>query len=116
MKNYQQSDDLITIACSDPATPASGDPVRIGAFCGVAVGDERTDGTTVVRVRGVVRIPVRGHDGGANSPVAVGDKLFYLDANTPKVSKNIAGTFFGYALGTVPAGQTANIDVLLAHY
>lgn len=115
MTNYQQSDDLITIACSHPATPASGDPVRIGGFCGVAVANEQSDGRTVVRVRGVVSVSVKGVDGVGNSAVAVGDKLYYVDADSPKLSKKNTGTFFGYALGTVTAGATAAIDVLLAN-
>lgn len=115
MKNYQQTDDLITIACTDPAVPASGDPVRVGGFCGVAVGNEMNDGKTVVRVRGVVSVAVKGVDGSGNSAVAVGDKLYYVDADTPKLSKKTTGTFFGYALGAVSAGQTGTIDVLLAN-
>lgn len=115
MKNYRQSDEVIVVACTDPAVPASGDPVRIGSFCGVAVANEMSDGKTVVRVRGVVNVSVKGVDGAGNSAVAVGDKLYYVDADTPKLSKKATGTFFGYALGTVGAGQTGTIDVLLAN-
>lgn len=115
MKNYQQSDDLLTIAVSDPTTPASGDPVRVGGFCGVAVANKQSDGKTVVRVRGVVNVSVKGVDGSGNSAVAIGDKLYYVDADTPKISKKATGAFFGYALGTVTSGGTAAIDVLLAN-
>lgn len=115
MKNYQQSDELLTVLVSDPSAPVSGDPVRIGSFCGVAVADKRADNTTVVRIRGVVRVAVRGVDGSGNSAVAVGDKLYYVDADTPKLSKKSTGVFFGYALATVSAGQTSTIDVLLAN-
>jgi predicted RecA/RadA family phage recombinase len=115
MKNYQQTDDLLTIAVSNPTAPVSGDPVRIGSFCGVAVADVRADGKTVVRVRGVVNVTVKAVDGSGNSAVAAGDKLYYVDADTPKLSKKSSGTFFGYALGAVSAGQTGSIDVLLAN-
>lgn len=113
MKNYQQHDELITIAVTDPTVPASGDPVRIGSFCGVAVANEQSDGKTVVRLRGVVNVSVKGIDGSGNSAVAVGDKIYYVDADTPKLSKKATGTFFGYALGSITAGSTAAIDVLL---
>ncbi len=115
MKNYRQSDETITVAVSNPAAPVSGDPVRVGALCGVAVADKMSDGNTVVRIRGVVNVSVRGVDGSGNSAVAVGDRLYYVDADTPKLSKKSSGTFFGYALGTVAGGATAAIDVLLAN-
>lgn len=115
MKNYQQSDELLTVVVSNPSSPVSGGPVRIGAFCGVAVADKRADGKTVVRIRGVVNVSVKGVDGAGNSAVAVGDKLYYVDADTPNLSKKATGTFFGYALGAVASGSTADIDVLLAN-
>ena len=115
MKNFQQGDEVLTIAVSDPPTPASGDPVRIGGFCGVAVANKQADGKTVVRIRGVFSVSVKAVDGSGNSAVAVGDKLYYVDADTPKLSKKATGTFFGYALGSVASGATAAIDVLLAN-
>lgn len=114
MKNYRQSDDVITIAVSDPSAPASGDPVRIGSFCGVAVADKRTDGNTVVRISGVVNVSVKAIDGSGNSAVSIGDKIYYVDADTPKLSKKASGALFGYALATITSGSTASIDVLLA--
>jgi len=115
MKNFVQEPETLTIAVSDPATPASGDPVRIGAFCGVAVAAKQSDGNTVVRTDGVVSVSVKGVDGGGNSAVAVGDKIYYVDADTPKLSKKNTGAFFGYALGTVSSGGTGTINVLLAN-
>jgi len=114
MKNYVQDEDIITIAVSHPSAPTSGSPVRIGAFCGVAIADKQSDGTTVVQVTGVVNVSVKGVDGAGNSAVAVGDKIYYVDADTPVLSKKSTGTFFGYALGTVSSGATAAINVLLA--
>ena len=118
MENYRQPGRIINVACSDPATPAAGNPVRIGAFCGVAVTDEsaggNTTGETSVVTKGVATVSVKGVNGGGNSAVAVGDKIYYVDADTPKLSKKTAGTFFGYALSTVGSGSTASIDVLMA--
>lgn len=115
MKNYQQADHILTIAVTHPANPTSGSPVRVGNFCGVAIADKAADGRTTIRTRGVVQVSVRGVDGAGNSAVAVGDKLYYVDADTPPISKKNSGTFFGYALQTVSAGGTAAIDVLLAN-
>jgi predicted RecA/RadA family phage recombinase len=115
MKNLVQNAETLIIAVSHPTNPTSGSPVRVGKFCGVAVADKRADGTTVVRISGVVNVTVKAVDGSGNSAVAVGDKLYYVDADTPPVSKKDTGVFFGYALGTVTSGGTANIDVLLAN-
>lgn len=116
MKNFVQDDDVITIPVSHPASPTSGSPVRIGGFCGVALRDKQASETdTTVRIRGVVNVSVRGVDQAGNSAVALGDKLYYVDADTPPVSKKNTGTFFGYALGTVSSGGTAAINVLLAN-
>ncbi len=115
MRNYQQADDILTIAVSHPANPTSGSPVRVGSFCGVAIADKASDGRTTIRTRGVVNVSVKGVDQAGNSAVAVGDKLYYVDADTPPISKKNSGTSFGYALGTVTAGGTASIDVLLAN-
>ncbi len=115
MKNYVQVDDIITVAVSHPASPASGDPVRIGEFCGVAVRDKGSASETTVRIRGVVSVSVKGVDGSGNSAVAVGDKIYYVDADTPPLSKKATGKFFGYALGTVSSGGTGTINVLLSN-
>ena len=115
MKNFVQEPITLTIAVTDPSSPASGAPVRIGSFCGVAVGDVGSDGKTVVRISGVVNVTVKAVDGAGNSAVAVGDKIYYVDADTPKLSKKSTGAFFGYALGTVSTGGTSTINVLLAN-
>lgn len=118
MKNLVHKDGIqLSVVCTDPTTPASGDPVRVGAMCGVAITAERTDGTTTVLFPhgAVVSLSVKGVDGVGNSAVAVGDKLFYVDADTPKVSKKTAGTFIGYALEAITSGSTATIKVKLAN-
>ena len=55
-----------------------------------------------------------GH-GGGNSAVAVGDILYYVNADTPKISKKNTGVRYGYALQTVGSGSTATIRVLLGY-
>lgn len=105
------------LAVSDPTTPASGDPVRLGNLTGVALTDESAGGnasgeTTVYFGPCVVRMSVKGVDGSGNSAVAVGDSIFYVDADTPKLSKKASGYFFGFALATVSSGATATIEVL----
>lgn len=112
---YKSADGL-AVVCTNPATPVSGDPVRFGAKCGVALTDEKADGETVVDfVQGhVYALSVRGVDGSGNSAVALGDALYYVDGDTPKLGKKTTGTLFGYAMGTVNSGATATINVMLA--
>jgi predicted RecA/RadA family phage recombinase len=104
----------IHVVCSHPATPSSGDPVRFGEATGVAVTDERADGTTSVDFTAgrVWDLSVKGVDGSGNSAVAVGDKIYYVDADTPVLSKKATGRLFGYALETVASAGTDTIRVM----
>lgn len=107
----------LTIAAivSHPSSPASGDPVRYGQVCGVALtAKNTTDNVTVFDIGpSIYRISVKAVDGGGNSAVAEGDKLYYVDNDTPPVSKKTTGVFFGIAHGSITAGQTATIPVIL---
>lgn len=108
--------DGLRVACSDPVTPASGDPVRYGEMTGVALDAEDAAGLTEVDFtpgRGW-DLSVKGVDGVGNSAVAVGDKIFYVDADTPKLSKKSSGRFFGFANGAITSGATATIEVIKA--
>jgi predicted RecA/RadA family phage recombinase len=105
----------LSVVVSDPANPTSGSPVRVGSFCAVALTDERSDGTTSVQTDGVFTLSVKGVDAGGNAAVAVGDVLYYVDADTPKLSKKNTGTRFGYALEAVQSGATASIKVKLGY-
>src|SRR5690349_11698080 len=121
MQNYKSGGCYIPVACSHPATPASGDPVRIGSFCGVAATDEsaggNASGETTVATEGVFKVSVAAIDSSgsagadANVAVAVGDIIYYGDSNDPVLSKRAGGTFFGYALGAVSSGSTGSIPV-----
>lgn len=114
--NLVFDDGPLSVVCSDPATPQSGDPVRYGPFTGVALTDEGEGGniateTTVDFREFVWDLPVKAVDGSGNSAVAVGDALYYVDADTPKLSKKNTGYLFGFAMEAILAGQTATIRV-----
>jgi hypothetical protein len=107
----------LSLPCSDPTTPAENAPVRFGALTGVALTAEGEGGnsaanTTVELGQHVWDLSVKGVDGSGNSAVAVGDTIFYVDADTPKLSKKTSGYFFGYAMEAVGSGETATIQVL----
>ncbi len=104
----------LPVVCSDPTTPASGDPVRFGELTGVALNAEEADGKTVVDFEPgkVWDLSVKGVDGSGNSAVAVGDKLYYVDADTPKISKKATGRLFGFALEAITSGSTDTINVM----
>ncbi len=98
--------------CTHPTTPASGDPVRTGQRPGVAlINEDTSDGVTTVAEDGVFLLSVKGVDGGGNSAVADGDILYYVDADSPPISKKTSGVRFGYARGAVTSGATATIAV-----
>jgi hypothetical protein len=84
---------------------------------GIALTDEGEGGnaatfTTVEFGACVAEVSVKGIDDSGNSAVAAGDSIFYVDADTPKLSKKAAGYFFGFAIGTVSSAATATIEVL----
>jgi predicted RecA/RadA family phage recombinase len=114
MKNYVSEASKITIAVTHPATPAAGDPVRIGTFCGAAESAEDSGGTTVVVLTGVVKVRVKAVNDGGNSAVAVGDAIYYDDDDTPPLSKKATGNvIFGRALEAISSGGEETIKVLL---
>ena len=119
-KNIVRDDaETFSAVCSDPAVPVSGDPVIVGMIPGVALTNERTDGTTTIQRDGTATLSVKGvTTAAAASAVAAGDILYYVAANTPKVSKAVgdAGAVrYGYALAAVGSGLTATIEVLLGY-
>lgn len=106
----------LSLTVTHPTSPSSNDPTRTGNLIGVALTDERSDGTTTVDNGGVYDLSVKGIDDDGNSAVAVCDKLFYVDADiddgTGFLSKKVSGYFAGLALETVSSGSTATIEVL----
>lgn len=105
-----------SVVCSDPTTPTSGAPIRFGAQTGVALTDEG-EGSNIATETSVDFGPtcwdlsVKGVNDSGNSAVAVGDAIFYVDADTPKLSKKSSGYFFGFAKEAVGSGSTTTINV-----
>lgn len=108
-------DSKFSAVCTDPATPKSGDPVLIGQIPAVATTDERADGTTSVDTEGRWTLSVKGVDGSGNAAVAEGDILYYVAADTPKLSKKATGVRYGYARKAISSGATATIPVKLGY-
>lgn len=103
----------ISVVCSDPTTPASGGPVRWGSITGIAIIDETADGKCTIDISSAsYNLSVKGVNDSGNSAVADGDSIFYVDADTPKLSKKSSGYFFGIARAAVGSGLTATIEVL----
>lgn len=109
----------LAVACSDPATPVSGDPVIYGQVPGVCLVSEGTDGLATVQFEGVANLSVKGvTTAAAGSAVAEGDILYYVPGNTPKISKasgDAGAVRFGYAMGSVASGATATIPVKIGY-
>lgn len=101
--------------CSDPTTPASGDPVIDGQIPGVALIAEDTDGLTTIALDGDFNLSVKGIDGSGSSAVADGDILYYTSGDTPKISKKATGVRFGYARAAVTGNATATIRVQVGY-
>lgn len=105
----------LSLVATDPASPVSGDPVLVGQLPGVALTSKRSDNTTSIQTDGVWNLSVKGIDGGGNSAVAVGDLLYYVTGDTPKLSKKTSGVRYGYAMATVGSGSTATIAVKVGY-
>lgn len=91
----------------------SGDPVAVGQIPGVALTDRDSSGNATVDMGGAYKLSVKGINGSGNSAVAVGDKIYFVSGDTPKLSKKDTGVLFGYALTAVDSGATATIAVKL---
>lgn len=105
----------LSLAATDPATPASGDPVLIGQIPAVALTDERSDGTTTIDTAGAYNLSVKAVDTGGSAAVNPGDIIYYVSGDTPKLSRKNTGVRYGYALGAITSGSTATISVKLGY-
>ncbi len=104
----------LSVACTDPAAPSAGDPVRYGLLTGVALTDESgglnaTGETTVDFGPGVWDIPVTDEVGGG---IAASDAIFYDDALDGLTNDPSGNYFFGFANEAVGIGLTATIQVI----
>ncbi len=111
---FRYAEILEGIACSSPALPAAGGPVRYGNLTGVALGAEGEGGNPALQC--TVDFGLRVWDlsvidtvGGG---IATGDVLFLQDGAPATIDNLSTGYFFGFALETVGAGLTATIRVL----
>jgi hypothetical protein len=93
---------------------AAGDPCLIGQIPGVAMQAKDTSNGAVVDMGGAYNLSVKAINDAGNSAVAVGDAIFYVTGDTPKLSKKASGMLFGWALAIVTTGATATIAVKLA--
>jgi predicted RecA/RadA family phage recombinase len=93
----------------------SGDPVMVSDLPGVAETSRDSDGNANVKHPGslVYKLSVKAIDGSGDSAIAVGDKIYFVSGDTPKLSKKTTGVAYGYALEAVTAGSTATIEVLI---
>lgn len=118
--------DQLSVICTQPATPASGDPVLFGDLPGVALTDVGKGGNaatkTSVQFEGVGEFSVKGINGSGNSAVAPGDVIYYVAGDTPVLSKKATGVRFGVAMGKpdqtgnlIASGSTATIRVRIGY-
>lgn len=110
----------LSLPCTAPTTPASGDPVLIGQIPAIALTDEGAGGNaathTSVQTDGVWNLLAEGVTGGGNSAIAVGDILYYDAAATIKINKDVTnGVRYGYALDTVSSAASGTIRVKLGY-
>lgn len=108
------------LAATQPATPASGDPVLVGQIPGVAITDEGAGGnaatTTTIDTGGVYDLNVEAVNNAGNVAVAVGDILYYDSAATIKINKDVTnGVRFGYALEAITSGSSDVIRVKVGY-
>jgi hypothetical protein len=126
-----ESTETLCIECASGV--ALGDFAKLGTYIvGMALRDRDSNNYTTIKIPRtyVARKAVQGlslvGSAGSASAVSAGDKL-YWDATNEVVSKDTAGVFIGYALGTknsttggypsgtaVAAGATTTIDILAA--
>ena len=94
-----------TLPLPVPAGTKSGDPVVIGTIAGVALEDRDAVGNAPVRVKGVFKLSVTGHDGTSNKAITVGDTVYYTapSGQTPAIinSNATTGKEFGVALEAI---------------
>ena len=111
VKNYVQEGRRLFLTVG--ASVVSGDPVAVGQITGVAIEDVNSTNQASVETVGVFNLSVKAINAGGSSAVAVGDAIYFVSGDTPKLNKKDTGVLFGYALGAVSGGQTGTIPVKL---
>lgn len=115
MATNEVFEDADTLYETVPSGRLSGDPVVVGQIPGVCLIDRDASGKATITRRGAYLLSVKAIDGGGNSAVAVGDIIYHVEADTPKLSKKNTGVRFGYADEAVTSGATATIRVILGY-
>jgi hypothetical protein len=99
------------------STFVSGDPIVLGEgtadLPGVVVVDRNTEGVATVERDGSFWLNVNAVNAGGNSAVALWDIIYWTAADPTKLSKKATGKVFGYALTTLAAGATGQVEVLI---
>lgn len=90
----------------------SGDPVMVGAkIAGVAsTSAKATTDKIAIQTKGVFNLAVKGHNGAANTAIAVGDQITMNQADG-LLNVDPADPKFGVALDPVVSGATTVIRV-----
>ena len=99
------------------ADVASGAPVGLGnGLVGIAIHDiaNGAAGSVEVPHAMVFDVPVKGHNGTANAPVAAYDRVYHTAGET-FFDVDATANFAGWALAPVASGATATVPVLLAN-
>lgn len=111
------NDENLSVAVTSSETPAKSLPVLYGQRPGVALTDERADGTTTVSFKGVYLLNAEAVDDvPAADPIAAGDILYYDDAAVIKINKDATnGVRFGYADSALAGGSSGNVRVILGY-
>ncbi len=91
-----------------------GDAVASGWITGVALTDAEIDGRVTVKRCGSHILAVTAVDDDGNSAIAEGDCLFYQGLGLPLSKVKDGKVPFGWALEALNAGETGEIEVLLA--
>jgi len=120
---FEDFDGHLRVEVTQPATPASGDPVLFGDRAGVALTAEDTaTGRTTVLFEAVAELSVKGVNGSGNSAVVAGDVIYYVVGDTPVLSKKATGVRYGVAMSQpsdtaggnlIAAGGTGTIRVFV---
>lgn len=112
MINETHSPETLRVIATYPTSPIAGGVVVYGDLCGIAEGDEDTNGETVIRLTGWIGTQSVTASGGA---IAKGDSLFASKATPVVLSNDSTGVFFGWANEVIASG-TATIEVIKDAY
>ena len=108
-----QDGNNLTLTHANLAGRTSGQPVVVGQLSGIMLNNASAANRGTFATEGVHRVSVRGHNGTANTAVAVGGTLTYVHG-AAFLDLNPGNVLFGYALEPVVSGATTTIEVLLA--